>query len=102
MPATVIDAPVSPPARSARPFGPSTGGPPTVDAVTVVEVASPEEGGAREAVLAANRSESPPSPAPAKRTALGHPVVKSLSYSIIILVLTALFLFLLVNVFHLG
>jgi hypothetical protein len=77
-------------------------GAPSADAVTLVEVAAPEEGGVREAVLAANRSESPPSPAPAKRMGWNHPVARIVTYTLIVIVLTLVFLVLLINVFHLG
>jgi hypothetical protein len=70
--------------------------------VTVVEVAAPDDGGIREAVLAADRSESPPSPAPAKRTGSGHPLVRTAKYSIVVLALTGVFLFLLIDIFRLG
>jgi hypothetical protein len=70
--------------------------------VTVVEVAAPDEGGAREAVLAANRAENPPSPAPAKREGKGHPVVRNVSYALIVIVLTLVILVVAINIFHLG
>jgi hypothetical protein len=84
------------------PFGSAASGAPTADAVTVVEVASPDDGGVREAVLAADRSESPPSPAPARRTGLGHPVAKTAMYTIVVLALTGVFLFVLIDIFRLG
>jgi hypothetical protein len=83
-------------------FGAATSGPATADAVTLVEVAAPEEGGARETVLAASRAESPLSPARAKRAGWDHPVARILMYGVIVIVLTLVFLVLLINVFHLG
>jgi len=77
-------------------------GAPSADAVTLVEVAAPEEGGVREAVLAANRSQSPPSPAPAKRMGWNHSVARIVTYTLIVIALTLVFLVLLINVFHLG
>jgi hypothetical protein len=70
--------------------------------VTVVEVASPDDGGVRETVLAADRSDSPPSPAPAKRTGLGHPAARTAMYTVVVLVLAGVILFLLIDVFRLG
>jgi len=68
----------------------------------VVEVAGPDQGGVREAVLAPNRSESPPSPAPAKRAGWDNTVARIAIYTVIVIVLTFVFLVLLINVFHLG
>jgi hypothetical protein len=84
------------------PFASATIGAPTADAVTVVEVAAPDDGGVREAVLAADRSESPPSPAPARRPGSGHPVVRLAKYTIVALGMTGVFLFLLIDILRLG
>jgi hypothetical protein len=93
---------VPPPAPPITPFGTATTGAPSADAVTLVEVAAPEEGGVREAVLAANRSQSPPSPAPAKRMGWNHSVARIVTYTLIVIALTLVFLVVLINVFHLG
>ena len=77
------------------------GGQALVDSVTLVEVTPPEEGGVLERQLPGDRSLSPPSP-PKGRRAWNHPVARWATYILVVIGLTAIFLFLLIEIFHLG
>jgi hypothetical protein len=72
------------------------------DAVTLLEISPPEDGGIRERRLGGDRSMSPPSPLAARRVGWNHPVLRWTTYVVIVVALTSFFVFLLVEVFHLG
>jgi hypothetical protein len=72
------------------------------DAVTLLEIAPPEEGGVSERRLPGDRKLSPPSPLPARRVGWAHPVLRWLAYVAVVIMLTALFLVILIDIFHLG
>jgi hypothetical protein len=74
---------------------------PVTDTVTRLEITSPAEGGIRERALPGDRSLSPPSP-PRARRGWNHPVARWITYVVVVIVLTAIFLVLLVDIFHLG
>jgi hypothetical protein len=71
------------------------------DAVTVVEIANPEEGGVREVALPGDRSLSPPSPPEARRT-WEPSLARRAAYVLLTLALTLVFVFALVDVFRVG
>jgi hypothetical protein len=81
--------------------GGDDGGEPVNDTVTRVEITPPAEGGIRERALPGDRSLSPPSP-PRARRGWNHPVARWITYVVVVIVLTAIFLVLLVDIFHLG
>ena len=74
---------------------------PVNDTVTRLEITPPAEGGIRERALPGDRSLSPPSP-PRARRRWSHPVARWITYVVVVIVLTAIFLVLLVDIFHLG
>jgi hypothetical protein len=77
------------------------GGSEFTDSVTLVEITPPEDGGIRERALPGDRSLSPPAP-PKARRGWNHPVARWTFYVLVVVGLTAIFLFLLVEIFHLG
>jgi hypothetical protein len=72
------------------------------DAVTLLEIAPPETGGIQEAALPGNRAGSPPAPLPARRIGWNHPVARWTAYVLVVVALTFVFLWLLVDLFHVG
>jgi hypothetical protein len=72
------------------------------DSVSILEIATPDEGGVREVALPGSRAASPPSPARAKRMGCDHPASRAIIYLLIVVVLTFVFLLILINLFHLG
>lgn len=72
------------------------------DAVTLLEIAPPEAGGASEAALPGDRSSSPPAPLPARRVGWNHPVARWTAYILVVVGLTLVFLWLMIDLFHLG
>jgi hypothetical protein len=72
------------------------------DAVTLLEIAPSDAGGVREKRLPGDRAQSPLSPLPARRTGWGHPVLRWTAYIAFTLALTALLIWLLIDLFHLG
>ena len=72
------------------------------DSVTLLEIAPAEAGGITEVPLAGNRAASPPSPLPARRIGWNHPVARWTAYVLVVVALTFVFLWLLVDLFHVG
>jgi hypothetical protein len=85
-----------------RPDHGDHGGDQFADAVTVVEVTPPDDGGIQEHALPGDRSLSPPPPEPARRSWNNHPVARWTTYVLVVIALTIIFLVLLIDVFHLG
>jgi hypothetical protein len=71
------------------------------DAVTLLEIAKPEDGGVREIALPGDRSLSPPSP-PEARRGRHHPVVRMATYVLVVAALTFVFVVILIAVFRVG
>ncbi len=93
VPPVASSAPVAVPAPSARIAS---------DTVSILEIATPDEGGVREVALPGNRALSPASPAKARRMGWDHPVSRAVVYLLIVVVLTLVFLLILINLFHLS
>ena len=90
---TSISPPSTPGSRteSGRRFG---------DAVTLLEIAPPESGGVRESAIATDRSQSPPSPRPARRLDWSNPLLAWPLYILIVVALTLFFIYIFTLVFR--
>lgn len=71
------------------------------DAVTLLGIAKPEEGGVQEIALPGDRSLSPPSPPPARR-GREHPVARRAAYILLVAALTFIFVVFLIDVLRVG
>lgn len=72
------------------------------DTVTLLELSPLDGGGITEAALPGNRAGSPPAPLPARRIGWNHPVARWGAYVLVVVALTFVFLWLLVDLFHVG
>ncbi|HXO67219.1 MAG TPA: hypothetical protein VN863_04420 [Candidatus Dormibacteraeota bacterium] len=69
------------------------------DVVTLLELAPPEEGGAREIPLPGDRSMSPPSPPPARRS-WEHSVARRATSFLVVVALIFILVVILIDVFR--
>ncbi|MDQ6747818.1 MAG: hypothetical protein M3010_06930 [Candidatus Dormibacteraeota bacterium] len=72
------------------------------DAVSLLDISPPEAGGVTEARLPGDRSSSPPSPLPGRRIGWNHPAARWTAYLLVVVALTLVFLWLMIDLFRIG